>query len=167
MEHMIALQDSKNGKMDRRPLIQRLTFAATTAFCARVTATAASVAIATPRAAAAGKDFKAVAYNHISYNVADVARIRDFYVDLYGMKVAWDDGKQCPLECGNRLGVSESSGWTRMCDTDQSWKSQQLHKSPVLRDRNCALRGASAKQIAILGTAPQCFSLCGNSGTIF
>jgi catechol 2,3-dioxygenase-like lactoylglutathione lyase family enzyme len=96
MENTIAslLQDSETGKMDRRQLIQGLALTATTAFCASATATAVS-------APAAGKGFRAVAYNHISYNVADVARIRDFYVDLYGMKVAWDDGKQCSLECGN------------------------------------------------------------------
>lgn len=39
--------------------------------------------------------------NHLSCTVADYAKSRDFYVDLFGMRLAWDDGKQCALEFGN------------------------------------------------------------------
>ena len=46
-----------------------------------------------------GMVLKAVAYNHINYQVADYAKVRDFYVNLFGMKDVWDDGKQCSLEC--------------------------------------------------------------------
>ena len=89
MEHMIAklLQDFENGKMSRRQLIQSLALAATAASAAS--------------AAGDGKGFKATAVNHISYGVADYARTRDFYSDLLGMKVAFDDGKQAGLEFGN------------------------------------------------------------------
>jgi len=33
--------------------------------------------------------------------VADYAKVRDFYIDLFGMKCVWDDGKQCSLEFGD------------------------------------------------------------------
>ena len=44
---------------------------------------------------------RATAVNHLSYAVTDVARTRDFYVDLLGMKVAWDNGRMCALEFGD------------------------------------------------------------------
>ena len=90
MEHRIAklLQEFENGKMNRRQLIQSLALAATAASAA-------------PAAAADGKGFQATAVNHISYGVADYARTRDFYSDLLGMKVAFDDGKQAGLEFGD------------------------------------------------------------------
>jgi catechol 2,3-dioxygenase-like lactoylglutathione lyase family enzyme len=44
---------------------------------------------------------RATAVNHISYAVTNVARTRDFYVDLLGMKVAWDNGKMCAVEFGD------------------------------------------------------------------
>jgi catechol 2,3-dioxygenase-like lactoylglutathione lyase family enzyme len=94
MEHIIAklLHDFEQGQMTRRQLIQSLA----------LTATAASAAGAAPLAAAeTGKGFKAVAVNHISYQVADYARTRDFYADLMGMTVSHDDGKQCYLNFGD------------------------------------------------------------------
>lgn len=40
--------------------------------------------------------------NHLVLAVPDYARSRDFYVDLFGMRVVWDDGKnQCGLEFGS------------------------------------------------------------------
>ena len=36
--------------------------------------------------------FTATATNHISYRVADYARMRDFYMDLLGMRCVYDDG---------------------------------------------------------------------------
>jgi catechol 2,3-dioxygenase-like lactoylglutathione lyase family enzyme len=93
MEHLIAklLEDFENGKMDRRQLLQAVAFSATAAF-------AASCA---PTAGADGKGFKATAVNHAAYHVADYARARDFYVELFGMRVYWDDGKQCQVEFGD------------------------------------------------------------------
>ena len=94
MEHIIAklLTDFESGKMTRRQLIQSLA----------LTASAASAAIAAPGVAAApeNRGFKAIAVNHISYEVNDYARTRDFYSDLLGMKVLQDDGKQCFLAFG-------------------------------------------------------------------
>ena len=92
MEHIIAklLQDFERGQMTRRQLIQSLAMAAT-----------AAGAAAAPAAAADGKGFKAVAVNHISFQVADYARTRDFYTDLLGMKVLKDTGRQCNLAFGD------------------------------------------------------------------
>jgi catechol 2,3-dioxygenase-like lactoylglutathione lyase family enzyme len=91
MEQIIGklLQDFEQGKMSRRQLIQSL-------------AIAASVAGATtPASGAEGKGFKAVTVNHISYQVADYSKTRDFYVDLLGMKVSQDTGRQCNLAFGD------------------------------------------------------------------
>jgi catechol 2,3-dioxygenase-like lactoylglutathione lyase family enzyme len=91
MEQIIAklVQDFEQGKLSRRQLIQTLTMAASGA------------AAATSASAAEGKGFQAVTVNHISYQVADYAKTRDFYVDLLGMKASHDDGKQCYLSFGD------------------------------------------------------------------
>jgi catechol 2,3-dioxygenase-like lactoylglutathione lyase family enzyme len=90
MEHIVAklLNDFERGRMSRRQLIQSI-------------AAAAAVAGAAPAATAEGKGFKAVTVNHISYQVADYAKTRDFYVDLLGMKVSGDTGRQCNLSFGD------------------------------------------------------------------
>jgi catechol 2,3-dioxygenase-like lactoylglutathione lyase family enzyme len=89
MEHIIAklLQDFEDGKMNRRQLIRSL-----------AVASAASAAVP---ALADGKGFKAVTINHISYQVKDYAKTRDWYVDLLGMKVSGDNGRQCNLSFGD------------------------------------------------------------------
>ncbi len=89
MEHIVdkLLNDFEHGKMNRRQLVQSLSVAALAA---------------APAAAAEGKGFQAVAVNHISYQVADYGRTRDFYADLLGMKVSHDEGKgQCYLAFGD------------------------------------------------------------------
>jgi len=90
MEHIIGklLEEFEQGKINRRQLIQSL-------------AMAASVAGATAPAAVTGKGFQATTVNHISYQVADYARTRDFYADLLGMKVVHDNGKECYLVFGD------------------------------------------------------------------
>ena len=92
MESLIAklLQDFEEGKMSRRQLIRSL-------------AVAASAAAAAPAIAASPDEpaFKAVAVNHISYQVADYAKTRDFYVGMFGMKVTQDTGRQCYLSFGD------------------------------------------------------------------
>ncbi len=93
MESFIAklLQDFEQGKMDRRQLIKSLAVAATAA------------AAAAPAASAAGKPLEALYVNHISYQVNDYKKVRDFYADLLGMKITEDDGKQCRLVFGNNI----------------------------------------------------------------
>ena len=89
MENFIAklLEYFEHGKITRRHLIQSLALAAT----ATVTA-GAVVPVGDER-----KGFRAVAVNHISYQVADYAKTRDFYANLFGLKVIADTGKQCRL----------------------------------------------------------------------
>jgi catechol 2,3-dioxygenase-like lactoylglutathione lyase family enzyme len=71
-------------------------------------ATSASThALAATSAKAAA--FKAVGVNHISYGVADYARTRDFYVDLFGMEVSHDNGKQCVLSFGDAALIARKS----------------------------------------------------------
>jgi catechol 2,3-dioxygenase-like lactoylglutathione lyase family enzyme len=95
MEHVIAklVHEFEQGKLTRRQLIQSLT----------VAATAATAVSGTPAAAAEGKVLNATNFNHVSYQVTDYARTRDFYAGLFGMKVSDDDGKQCRLNFGNNI----------------------------------------------------------------
>lgn len=95
MEHIFGklVQDFVEGKMTRRQLIQRLA----------LTATAATAASAAPVAAQARVvPAPAIGFNHVSCQVADYARTRDFYVGLFGMTVAGDNGKtECELSFAN------------------------------------------------------------------
>ncbi|MBI4460248.1 MAG: VOC family protein [Acidobacteria bacterium] len=38
--------------------------------------------------------------NHLSYAARDVAKTRDWYVDLFGMQVRWDDGRRSEVVFG-------------------------------------------------------------------
>jgi catechol 2,3-dioxygenase-like lactoylglutathione lyase family enzyme len=92
----------ESGRIGRREVMRALGFTATAALAASVSPEGAAFAVgATESSMVGGSAFKAVAFNHINYQVADYAKMRDFYVNLYGMKVAWDDGKQCSVECGD------------------------------------------------------------------
>jgi len=101
MEHIIArmLQDFEHGMMSRRQLIQSLA------------AIAGSVAIAPPPAAGAAADgqvFKATAFNHVSYQVADYTKTRDFYAGLFGMKISRDNGMECRLTFGDNILIARN-----------------------------------------------------------
>ena len=91
MESAIAklLDDFDRGRMTRRQLIKSLS----------VVAVAGSGGLAA--ATDSKKGFQAVAVNHISYQVNDYAKTRDFYADLLGMRVVGDNGKQCSLILGD------------------------------------------------------------------
>ena len=91
MEHVIAklLHDFEDGKMTRRQLIQSLTLAAT-----------AATASATSAAATGGGVLKATYLNHVGYQVADYGKSRDWYMELFGMKMLADDGKKANLGIG-------------------------------------------------------------------
>jgi len=97
MEHIIGrlLQDYEHGKMTRRQLIQTLAF----------TATAASAG-GTAEAAPAN----AISINHVSMQVTDYTKTRDFYAGLFGMKVTNDDGKtQCRLTFGDNIVIARNA----------------------------------------------------------
>ena len=79
----------ERGRISRRQLVRMLALG--------MTAAAAAPPAAEP---APRRGFKAVAVNHISFQVADYARTRDFYAGLLGMAVSGDDGSQCYLKFG-------------------------------------------------------------------
>lgn len=96
MEQIVdeMVSEFERGKVTRRQLIQNLALAF-----------AASSAV-TPALAAApeGRVLQASYINHVSYQVADYAKTRDFYAGLFGMKVVEDDGKtQCRLLFGDNI----------------------------------------------------------------
>jgi catechol 2,3-dioxygenase-like lactoylglutathione lyase family enzyme len=95
MEHVIAklVGDFERGRLNRRQLIQSL-----------VAATSA-VGVAS---AAEGKVLKALSINHVSYQVADYAKTRDFYSGLFGMKVSEDDGAGCRLSFGDNVLIART-----------------------------------------------------------
>ena len=91
MEHIISqlLHEYEHGRVTRRQLIRTLA----------LSATAASTA-GTAEAAPAN----ALSINHVSMQVADYTKTRDFYTGLFGMKVSDDDGKtQCRLTFGDNI----------------------------------------------------------------
>lgn len=100
MEQIIAklLQDFEQGKMTRRQLIQSLALTATSAFAVGPA----------PAAAADGKVFKALSINHVSYQVGDYRKTRDFYAGLFGMQVSRDDGMQCRLSFGDNILIARN-----------------------------------------------------------
>jgi catechol 2,3-dioxygenase-like lactoylglutathione lyase family enzyme len=92
VEKLVAQYET--GKLTRRQLIRNLTLAVT----------AGSVLGPAPVAAAEGRVLQALYINHVSYQVADYAKTRDFYAGLFGMKVVEDDGKtQCRLLFGDNI----------------------------------------------------------------
>lgn len=102
MQNIIAklLRDFDNGKMSRRQLIQSLALAATAASGVRAAVTSAPAAVS---------GFKTISVDHISYQVSDYARTRDFYADLMGMTVAGDNGSNsCELQFGDSVLISRT-----------------------------------------------------------
>ena len=92
MEHIISrlLEDYEHGKVTRRHLIRTLAVAAT--------------ATSTVKTAEAAAPANAISINHVSMQVADYTKTRDFYAGLFGMKVSDDDGKtQCRLTFGDNI----------------------------------------------------------------
>lgn len=83
------------GKLSRRDLIQSL---------GAIMATAgipAAAAAAAPAASRAKRETKVIGVNHISYQVKDYAKTRDYYAQNLGMKVVRDTGTQAYLTFGD------------------------------------------------------------------
>jgi catechol 2,3-dioxygenase-like lactoylglutathione lyase family enzyme len=142
MENIIAklLQDFEQGKMSRRQLIQSIA----------VTATAASAASAAPAATGGNSVMKAIYLNHNSYQVADYAKTRDWYADLFGMTVEEDDGKQCRLAFGNNLIVARTrpSGTPRVdhvAYTIENWDQKKEAIAAELKRRNIPIKSGDTK----------------------
>ena len=107
MEYVIGklLRDFEKGMMTRRQLIQSLSLAATAA-------SALSVAPAAAAAAADGKVAQAASLNHLGYQVADYAKSRDWYADLFGMKVVVEGVEtSIQLDTMRRTGCDMAQGY--------------------------------------------------------
>ena len=102
MEEIIInlLNQFERGTISRRQLVHSLTLGLVGL------AVGAGAKGAAP---SAPKGFKATGVNHISFGVADYARTRDFYADLFGMTVSADDGKQCYLTFGDTVLIARKS----------------------------------------------------------
>ena len=85
MEHLVArlLQMYEDGRLTRRQLIHSLALAGAAAFSRSLDAQGAR------------KGFRTLNINHISYQVADFRRTRDFYRDLMGMAVTDEQATEC------------------------------------------------------------------------
>ena len=98
MEHIIGrlLHDYERGTMTRRQLIQTLALTVT-----------ASSTVGTAEAAAPAN---ATYINHVSMQVADYRKTRDFYSGLFGMKVEEDNGKtECTLAFGQNTIIARNA----------------------------------------------------------
>ena len=83
----------------RRQVLQALGLAAASPFLSEVIS---AIPAAAQSAGGGSRAFPTPTnVNHLSLAVADYAKSRDFYVDLFGMRVSWDNGKQCALEFGD------------------------------------------------------------------
>jgi len=133
MERIISnlLQDFEHGKLSRRELIKILAF----------TATAAAATGASSAAASEGKGFKAIGVNHISYQVADYAKTRDFYADLFGMRVLHDTGQQCHLLFGDTFVIPRNAATNtpridHIAYTISDWDKNEVEAELERRDLN-------------------------------
>jgi catechol 2,3-dioxygenase-like lactoylglutathione lyase family enzyme len=96
------LAQFEDGRVSRRQLIQGLAALALAAGGGPV----AAQGTAAQGGAAPSGGFQTRNLDHISYDVTDYRRTRDFYAGLLGMTVANDNGKnQCELHFGEATGV--------------------------------------------------------------
>ena len=143
MESVIAklLQDFEQGKMNRRQLIQSLSIAAA---AASVPTTVIGAQAPTPT----GK-LEAGYVNHISYSVNDYKKVRDFYVDLLGMKITQDDGMQCRLVFGNNILIPRNRAKGEPAKVDHiaytviNWDTEKDTFEAELKRRNLAYTGSA------------------------
>lgn len=91
----------RRAEISRRELLQTFGLTAGAAFAL----TAVPRPVAAFAQAAKRRTFPLATVQHISYAVADYPKSRDFYVDLFGMRVTWDDGKGCAVEYGTEKEV--------------------------------------------------------------
>jgi catechol 2,3-dioxygenase-like lactoylglutathione lyase family enzyme len=87
------LDDFERGRITRRQLVQSLVLGM----------------MAPAALAESAGGFKAISVNHISLQVADYRRTRDFYADLLGMKVSNDTGEQVDLTFGDTVLIARNA----------------------------------------------------------
>ncbi len=138
MEHIIAnrLSNPEVGKLTRRELIKNL----------GITVTAAPFIRSARAMAFEDKKFKAIAVNHISYQVEDYAKTRDFYASLLGMTPYLDTGKQCNLAFGDTYIVvhnrrSTTSQIDHVAYTIENWDKSAIEAE--LKRRGLEVRPVS------------------------
>lgn len=101
MEAIISrmVKDFEEGRLSRRDLVKSLALAAVFVPASRTVGEATAVE----------GGFKTLSLDHISYQVADYRRTRDFYVDLMGMRVRVDNGSsQAELEFGDSILIARN-----------------------------------------------------------
>lgn len=97
-----TLREFEHSKSSRRQNLRALGSILAGAFAASAIPGAAALALgSSQRTSDGGKAFPVTTVNHLNLTSANYAKSRDFYVDLFGMRVAWDDGRQCALEFGS------------------------------------------------------------------
>lgn len=99
MEAIISrmVKDFEDGRLSRRDLVKSLALAAL------------FLPGSSTETEAEEGGFKTLSLDHISYQVADYRKTRDFYADLMGMKVQADNGtSQAVLEFGESLLIART-----------------------------------------------------------
>jgi catechol 2,3-dioxygenase-like lactoylglutathione lyase family enzyme len=84
----------------RRQLLQSVGLGATSALGLMAVPRVALAFASAVEQRAAGKSFAVTTVNHLSYPSTDYKKVRDFYVELLGMRAVWDDGTKCQVDCG-------------------------------------------------------------------
>lgn len=98
-DSMRNFSPGNHGTIDRRRFVHGLGFGALAALLPPALGTFAGLAA---EGTAGERPFPVPTnINHLSCAVKDYAKSRDFYMDLFGMKLAWDNGMMCALEFGN------------------------------------------------------------------
>lgn len=87
------LKHFESGAIDRRRLLQMLALTSSTA--------AFGAASSAGQSPGANRSFPVTTVNHLSIGLPDYMTERNFYIEFFGMRDAWDDGKKCQLDCGN------------------------------------------------------------------
>jgi catechol 2,3-dioxygenase-like lactoylglutathione lyase family enzyme len=98
------MKNLDGGGIDRRWLLRAFAASAAAGFTAAALPDSVRAFIADAgQAAPSGrrKAFPVTTMNHLSYAVTDYVKTRDWYVDLLGMRISWDNGVQCALEFGS------------------------------------------------------------------
>jgi catechol 2,3-dioxygenase-like lactoylglutathione lyase family enzyme len=104
---------------------------------------------------AAGKPLEALYVNHISYSVNDYKKVRDFYVDLLGMKITEDDGKQCRLVFGTNILIprNRAGGGPSKVDhiayTVANWDAEKDGIEEELKRRNLQYTGSAKTSLQV------------------
>jgi catechol 2,3-dioxygenase-like lactoylglutathione lyase family enzyme len=96
--------DRELGRMNRRHVLRALGLGATGAALAACGPGGAGSDVSDSTdipAGELGQTFPVVNVQHLSLAAADYVKSRDFYIKVFGMKDAWDNGSGCAVEFGS------------------------------------------------------------------